>query len=105
MKKIALYKNVYCQHKKYYVKIIKYAKKQRGAIELAKSLLVDWENVKSILYHQSFSYIPKISFYKIINRYYNDVLANYVGIKNEIEKAVISAGLYLVMHNVIEYLL
>ena len=54
----------------------KKAKKLRS-----KKLQKGWEDIKEVLYYQSFPYILKIICLKLISRYYDNFLIYYFGIK------------------------
>ncbi len=55
----------------------KEAKKLRSEQILPES----WEDIKQVLYYQSLSYVPKVIYLKLINRYHNDPLVGHFGIK------------------------
>ena len=40
-----------------------------------------WEDIKKVLYYQSFLYVPKAICLELINKYHNNLLIGYFGIK------------------------
>lgn len=47
------------------------------AIQLPKR----WEEVNGIFHHQEIPYIPKIVHSELISRYYNDLLSDHFGVR------------------------
>ena len=54
----------------------KAAKKLRS-----KRLLESWKNIEKVFYYQSLLYVPKIICSKLINKYYDNLLASHFGIE------------------------
>ncbi len=48
----------------------------------SKGLPEGWEDIKQVLYYQSFPYVPKVICSKLISKHYDNSLANHFSIEN-----------------------
>ncbi len=46
-----------------------------------KKLLEGWKDIEEIFYYQRLLYVPKIICFKLISKYYNNLLVGYFGIE------------------------